>query len=156
MQLSILPILSSMLALGSAVTRTSSTSSQQPCLSSNPSTVSYDTGYDDASRPLTSVACSDGKNGLITKYGWHTQGQIPRFPNIGGAAAVAGWNSPECGGCWKLEYKGKSINVLAIDHAASGFNIGKKAMDTLTGGKAAQLGRVDVQATKVAGKNCGL
>ncbi|KAL2204173.1 Cerato-platanin [Sarocladium strictum] len=138
MQLSILPILSSMLALGSAVT------------------LSYDTGYDQSARPLTSLACSDGQNGLITKHGWHTQGQIPRFPYIGGAQAIAGWNSKECGGCWKLEYKGKSINILAVDHAASGFNVGKKAMDALTGNKASQLGRVDVKATKVAAKNCGL
>ena len=29
--------------------------------------VSYDTTYDTASNSLTSVACSDGANGLITK-----------------------------------------------------------------------------------------
>lgn len=57
--------------------------------------VSYDTGYDDGSRSLTAVSCSDGANGLITKYGWQTQGQVARFPNIGGYSGVAGWNSPQ-------------------------------------------------------------
>lgn len=56
--------------------------------------VSYDTGYDDGSRSLTAVSCSDGANGLITKYGWQTQGQIRNFPYIGGVDAVGGWNSP--------------------------------------------------------------
>jgi hypothetical protein len=37
--------------------------------------VRYDAGYDDASRSMTAVACSDGTNGLITRYGWQTQGK---------------------------------------------------------------------------------
>jgi hypothetical protein len=56
-------------------------------------TVSYDTGYDDRNRALTSVSCSDGANGLITKYHWTTQGNVPRFPYIGGYQGIAGWNS---------------------------------------------------------------
>jgi hypothetical protein len=102
------------------------------------------------------VACSDGKNGLITRYGWQTQGNIPKFPNIGGAQAIAGWNSASCGTCWKLTYKGKSINVLAIDHTAAGFNIALTAMNTLTNGQAVKLGRVDATATQVAVSNCGV
>lgn len=39
-------------------------------------TVSYDVGYDDGSRAMTAVACSDGSNGFITK-GIATQGLIP-------------------------------------------------------------------------------
>jgi uncharacterized protein YqjF (DUF2071 family) len=57
-------------------------------------TVSYDTGYDNGSRSLTAVSCSDGANGLITRYGWQTQKQVKKFPYIGGVQAVAGWNSP--------------------------------------------------------------
>lgn len=56
--------------------------------------VSYDTGYDDASRPISEVSCSDGANGVETKYGWTTQGQIPHFPYIGGSDQIPGWNSP--------------------------------------------------------------
>jgi hypothetical protein len=33
--------------------------------------VSYDVGYDDPSRSLTQVSCSDGINGLMWKYGWY-------------------------------------------------------------------------------------
>ncbi|CAF3452022.1 hypothetical protein SNK03_013113 [Fusarium graminearum] len=119
-------------------------------------TVSYDPGYGEAGRAMTAVSCSDGTNGLITRYGWKTQGQIPKFPYIGGAQAVAGWNSPSCGTCWKLTYKGKSINVLAIDHTAAGFNISPAAMNALTNNQAVQLGRVDATATQVAVSNCGL
>jgi hypothetical protein len=61
-------------------------------------TVSYDTGYDDGSRSLANVACSDGQNGLITRYGWQTQGQVARFPYIGGIDAVDRWNSPNVSG----------------------------------------------------------
>ncbi|KAL7926143.1 Epl1 protein [Trichoderma austrokoningii] len=119
-------------------------------------TVSYDTGYDDASRSLDVVSCSDGANGLITRYHWQTQGQIPRFPYIGGVQAVAGWNSPNCGTCWQLTYNGKTIYVLAIDHTAAGFNIGLDAMNALTNGNAVQYGRVDATASQVAVSNCGL
>ncbi|KFX89471.1 hypothetical protein O988_08623 [Pseudogymnoascus sp. VKM F-3808] len=118
-------------------------------------TVSYDTGYDNDARPLTEVACSDGENGLITRKGWHTQGDIPT-PYIGGAQAVEGWNSLNCGTCWRLDYKGRSINVLAIDHTDAGFNIAQEALDALTNGQAVQLGRIDAQATQIAANICGM
>jgi hypothetical protein len=41
------------------------------------------------------VSCSDGQNGLITKYGWQNQGAVAGFPRIGGYMGVAGWNSPQ-------------------------------------------------------------
>ncbi|KAK2012197.1 cerato-platanin [Colletotrichum eremochloae] len=118
--------------------------------------VSYDTGYDDGARSLTAVSCSDGTNGVMSKYGWQTQGQVAGFPHIGGADVIGGWNSPNCGTCWQLSYNGKSINVLAIDHAGSGFNIALGAMNELTNGQAAQLGRIEAQATQVGLNACGL
>ncbi|KAM0555044.1 hypothetical protein ACHAPJ_006392 [Fusarium lateritium] len=117
-------------------------------------TVSYDTGYDDKSRALTAVSCSDGKNGLITKYGWKTQGNAKSY--VGGVNVIAGWNSPNCGGCYRLEYKGKKINVLAIDHAAAGFNIGLDAMNALTNGQGAKLGRINAQVYHADPSACGL
>jgi hypothetical protein len=118
-------------------------------------TVSYDAGYSDASRSLTAVACSDGTNGLLTK-GYSTQGSLPSFPNIGGASVIAGYNDANCGTCWALTYNGVTINVLAIDHAGAGFNIATEAMNTLTGGQAVQLGRVDASYEQVDGSACGL
>ena len=118
-------------------------------------TLSYDETYDKSSGSLATVACSDGSDGLLTK-GYSTFGSLPHFPNIGGAAAVAGWNSAACGTCWQLTYKGKSINVLAVDHADEGFNIAMEAMNTLTGGLAAEPGRIDATATQVSASACGL
>ncbi|KAG5643569.1 hypothetical protein DXG03_000664 [Asterophora parasitica] len=123
-------------------------------------TLSYDTVYDNSKGSLTTVACSDGRNGLITA-GYKTFGALPKFPNIGGAAAVGDWNSTKCGSCWELTYtnaKGvkKSINILAVDHADKGFNIALAAMNELTGGQATQLGRIDVASKEVAASVCGL
>ncbi|KAI1401592.1 SnodProt1 [Hypoxylon fuscum] len=118
-------------------------------------TVSYDTGYDDNSRSLTAVSCSDGQNGLITRYGWQTQGDIPSA-YIGAADSIAGWNSPSCGTCYELSWNGKTINVLAIDHAGSGFNIALDAMNALTNGQAVALGRVDATSSQVALSACGI
>ncbi|KAH9894066.1 Cerato-platanin [Cubamyces lactineus] len=118
-------------------------------------TVSYDQTYDNSSGDLHTVACSDGPNGMLTK-GFTTFGSLPHFPNIGGAAAVAGWNSASCGTCWKLTYNGRSINVLAIDHTDAGFNIALEAMNTLTNNQAEFLGRIDAQATQVDASQCGL
>ncbi|KAJ7284920.1 immunomodulatory protein [Mycena rebaudengoi] len=123
-------------------------------------TLAYDEHYDVASNSLDIVACSDGPNGLETR-GFTTLGSLPHFPLIGAAVAVAGWNSPNCGTCWKLTYTNatgvaKSINVLAVDHAGAGFNIALSAMNTLTNNQAVKLGRVDVQSVQVASSVCGL
>jgi len=120
--------------------------------------VSYDTGYDDASRSLNAVSCSDGVNGLETKYGWKIQDDIPIFPNVGGWDGIAGWNSANCGACYSLTYAatGKTIYVLAIDHAQSGWNIAQKALDDLTNGQAVKLGRIEATAASAPLKNCGI
>ncbi|KAF2248501.1 hypothetical protein BU26DRAFT_531765 [Trematosphaeria pertusa] len=116
--------------------------------------VSYDTGYDDKSRSMTAVSCSDGANGLITKYGWQTQGAIPNYPYIGGYQGIAGWNSPQCGTCYSVTYNANTIYVLAIDHTATGFNLAKQAMDALTNNQAEMLGRVDAQYVQVDNSKC--
>lgn len=123
-------------------------------------TLAYDTVYDNASGSLATVACSDGANGLLTR-GFTTFGSLPKFPHIGAAAAVEGWNSKNCGTCWKLTYTNaakvtRSINVLAIDHAGAGFNVALAAMNELTGGQGTQLGRIDVTSAPAAASACGL
>jgi len=55
--------------------------------------VTYDKKYDSTSGSLSTVMCSDGLNGLMTKYGWKTYSQIPNFPYIGGSSVVTAWNS---------------------------------------------------------------
>ncbi|KAI5367443.1 Putative cerato-platanin, RlpA-like domain superfamily [Septoria linicola] len=118
-------------------------------------TVSYDEGYDDAGRSLTAVSCSDGDSGLITK-GYSTQGSVPGFPNIGGSWEIAGWGSPQCGACYTVTFEGRSINVVGVDRAADGLNLSKAALNTLTGGRAVEKGRVDATVTRVDSGVCGL
>ncbi|RDL40266.1 putative SnodProt1 [Venustampulla echinocandica] len=118
-------------------------------------TVSYDAGYDDRGRSLNAVACSNGKNGLITK-GFTTQGSLPSFPRIGGAFPIAGWNDPNCGTCYSLTYEGQTVNILAIDHADGGFNIAESVMNTLTRGQAVFLGSIQVDYKRVDNSLCGL
>ena len=124
-------------------------------------TVAYDEKYDVGATSLNTVACSDGEYGLETRN-YTTFDSLPSFPNIGAAYAVAGWNSPDCGSCWELTYtngqgKSNSITITAVDHAgANSFNIGLKAMNTLTDNRATALGRVTATATQVPSSACGL
>jgi len=121
--------------------------------------VHYDTVYDNSAGSLTTVACSDGKNGMITK-GYKTFGDLPSFPHIGAADAVEGYNSASCGSCWRLSYKNDnsttSIYFTAIDHADHGFVISRMGLQHLGGQQAVDAGKVDVTATRVAGSLCGL
>ncbi|QUC16186.1 uncharacterized protein UV8b_00427 [Ustilaginoidea virens] len=116
--------------------------------------VSWDGGYNEAGRSMGVVSCSDGSHGLMNRY--PTQGNLPNYPFIGGTDAIGGWGSGQCGTCWQLEYQGHKIKILAIDHAASGFNINPVAMDALTNGRAYELGRVDATVTQLSARDCGL
>ncbi|KAJ7173292.1 Cerato-platanin [Mycena filopes] len=123
--------------------------------------VSYDQIYDNAKTSLNAVACSNGDHGL-ERLGYKTFGSLHNFPFIGGVGAVEKWDSVNCGTCWQLTYTNgsgakKSINVLAVDHAAAGtFNIALEAMNALTGNQAVELGRVNVQAAQVDKSVCKL
>lgn len=124
-------------------------------LAQNMSTLSYDTNYDNANLSLNDVACSDGPNGLETRN-YTTLGSLPNFPNVGGVDTVSGWNSPQCGACYAVTYGSTTVNILAVDVSKTGFTISEGAMNTLTGGQAAALGRVDVSYVSVAQSVCGL
>ncbi|KAG1749561.1 Cerato-platanin [Suillus lakei] len=117
--------------------------------------LSYDNTYDNPDTSLSTVACSDGPNGLITK-GYTTLGQLPNFPNVGGVYTVTGWDSPYCGTCYEVTYGSNTIAILAVDVATAGFNVAEAAMNTLTGGQAAFLGRVSVTSVQVNASACGL
>jgi hypothetical protein len=130
-----------------------------PCSPSKPETpmplrATYDTTFDNTAGSLNGVACSNGANGLASRF--PTFGDIPSFPFIGGVFDVA-WNSPNCGGCWAVTNPatGSTINITAVDTAGAGFNLSKEAFDELAGGQSG-VGAVDVVATKVSPSVCGL
>ena len=115
--------------------------------------LTYDTTYDDASLPLTSVACSNGPHGFITE-GFNTLGSLTNFPYVGGVYTVTGWGSPACGTCYEVTYNEATIYVVAVDVAFEELNLSQKAMDALTGGQAVKLGVVDVTSVLVDGAAC--
>lgn len=117
--------------------------------------VTYDPVYDNFNQSLATVECSTGSNGLLTRN-FTTFGSLPTFPFIGGAQAVEGFNSANCGTCWSLTFNGTSVKILAIDHAGSGFNIGENAMNNLTNGQAVELGLVQATAKQLNASDCGL
>ncbi|KAF8464448.1 SnodProt1 [Kalaharituber pfeilii] len=121
-------------------------------------TLAYDTIYDSPSTSTLSLACSDGVNGLYTK-GYQSLGSIGNFPNVGAAPSITGWNSPNCGKCFKVTYNGKSIFVTGVDSSrgSGGFVVSKAAMNTLTNGQADMLGRVNVDWEQLSsGASCNM
>ncbi|KAF8836846.1 Cerato-platanin [Paxillus ammoniavirescens] len=119
--------------------------------------VTYSTFYDDPSTSLGITACSNGVNGLQTKY--PTLGSIPNFPNVGGIPGLT-WNSTLCGSCWQLTYtegsgQTNTVNIVAVDGAYT-FNLSLEAMNTLTGGIAVEKGKVSATAVQVAASVCGM
>ncbi|KAF8467140.1 Cerato-platanin-domain-containing protein [Russula ochroleuca] len=118
----------------------------------SPLKVTYDPTYDNPHGSLNSVACSNGENGLVSKY--PTFNKLPSFPFIGGAYDIV-WNSPNCGGCWKItnEANNASIHLIGIDTAGAGFNIAEAAFKRLNGGK---LGNpLIVKAHRIPRSVCG-
>ncbi|RPA92651.1 Cerato-platanin [Choiromyces venosus 120613-1] len=119
-------------------------------------TAAYDTTYDTSSLSTLSLACSDGPNGLYTK-GYQTLGALPGFPHVGAIETIAGWNSPNCGKCYKVTYTatGASINIIGVDVATSGIVLSLAALNELTGGQGQQLGRVAATYAETAATDCG-
>ena len=99
------------------------------------------------------VACSNGDNGLQTKF--PTFGDVPSFPFIGGAFDIV-WNSPNCGSCWNITNPatGVSIQMTAINVAGVGFNLAPSVFANLTNGDTT-VNEIEVVANKLSGTPCG-
>lgn len=121
-------------------------------LSATTLTVSYEPLYNNPGFDMLTSACSNGKNGLASKY--PTAGDLPSYPNVGGAFSIAGFDSPNCGKCYSLEFEGNTIFVTAMDTGSDGFNLATKAMNTLTGGRAVELGRVTANYAEAPAERC--
>ncbi|KAJ3209168.1 hypothetical protein HDU82_001270 [Entophlyctis luteolus] len=106
--------------------------------------VAYDRTYDNPHTPLTALACSDGPNGLITKFHVSELAEVHHFPFVAGVGTVHSWNSPNCGKCYALSHNAKSIVVVAIDVAAPGtVTAYVAALNALTNGQAVAVGRIN-------------
>jgi len=109
---------------------------------------------------LTTVACSDGSNGLITRTGY--QSISPLFPYVA-AYSGATWNSPSCGDCIQLTdtKSGNTIHITVIDQCGSPpggfdahFDIAQPAFDTLFGNAGQNAGSGSASWSIVASGNC--
>lgn len=121
--------------------------------STETASATFDTDYDDASLSLSTVTCSNGENGLVTK-GYNTVGDLPT-QDVAGSLTVKGWNDVNCGACYSLSYKNETVYVVAIDAAIGEFNVAQKVLDKLTHGHAQEFGSVPVDYEKVDELNCG-
>ncbi|KAI9511711.1 Cerato-platanin-domain-containing protein [Russula earlei] len=120
----------------------------------SPLRATFDAAFDGPSLSLDNVACSNGPNGLLSRF--PTLGDVPSFPFVGGAFDVA-WNSPNCGACWNVTNPatGVWIALTAVDTSGAGFNIAEEVFKKLSGGQVDQ-GVLDVVASKVSPSVCGL
>ena len=128
-----------------------------PTSSSTVEPVRQNNFYDNGNESMNNVACSNGANGLVTKF--PPFNKLPTFPFIGGGFTVHNWNSPECGSCWELTdpATGVTIFVTAIDTISSGFSLSHAAVSNLTRGNAGPtFSEVNVDATEVPRHICGL
>ncbi|KAF8467143.1 Cerato-platanin-domain-containing protein [Russula ochroleuca] len=114
-------------------------------------TFSY--AYDNPNTSTNTVACSNGQNGLASRF--PTLGDIPSFPFIGGAFDVV-WNSPNCGGCWKVTNiaNNASIHFTAVDTSSS-IDLSEQAFKALNNGVIGN-GVLNVTAGKIPRSVCGL
>ncbi|KAH0832021.1 Cerato-platanin [Lanmaoa asiatica] len=119
--------------------------------------VTYDTMYDDPTWSLGNTACSNGVNGLESK--WPTLGNVPNYPFVGGIPGLT-WNSTLCGTCWQLAYLApngttSTIAITAVDEAYT-FNIAENAFSTWAGSSGVAAGYVNATAVQVSPADCGI
>ncbi|KAF9566412.1 hypothetical protein EC968_003756 [Mortierella alpina] len=120
----------------------------------------WDSNYSYTSNlALTSFACSDGVNGLITKTGALTTSQLRTKlkPGVYTAATpfVASWNSPNCGKCYRVRNpaNNKSIYIIAIDVGKPDVVTGQEGFNSITQTGLAQ-GSFIAYFTEVPTSNC--
>lgn len=121
--------------------------------STETTTATFDTAYDDSTLSLSTVSCSNGENGLVTK-GYNTIGDLPT-QDVAGSLTIKGWNDANCGACYSLSYKNETVYVVAIDAAIGEFNVALKVLDKLTHGHGQEFGSVTVDYEEVDGSKCG-
>lgn len=117
-----------------------------------------------ANQPLDKVVCSNGENGLITR--WHYNDLSQMFPYVTAISDGTGrplpWNSPECGKCMKLtDVQSKSsIFVTVVDAVPPTpgydmhYNIAEDAFKKLFGDAGIQAGHGQLTFEEADFHNC--
>ena len=112
--------------------------------------VTWTNKYDNKNGDTKHAACS------ILAHRYPHYKDFPHFPYIG-AAWNAQKDSAYCGSCWNLTNlkTHKTISIIPMDSAKSGYNISKEAFNVLNGGK---LGSswLQAEAKQVDPHFCGI
>jgi hypothetical protein len=123
-------------------------------------TLKYNRDYDYAQNTeLTSFSCSDGANGLITRYGVNNlqRLQTKLQPNtyIGASPAVAKWNDPNCGKCFRATNpsNNKSLNFVVIEQN-SGVVTGEEGFRLLSPSGTTSEGTLTVNVAELPSQSC--
>ncbi|KAJ6260451.1 hypothetical protein Dda_4677 [Drechslerella dactyloides] len=126
--------------------------------------VSWDPVYDNAGQSLATVACSDGANGLLTKFpDVKTLGDLKGKlkPNVypAGVSEITGWNNPSCGKCFRLKYKSrvggdKQIFLVAVDTAPLGANVPPTGFNNISPTGNTAPGRLEVVVYPAGPSDC--
>jgi len=112
-----------------------------------------------SSDSLTTVACSDGANGIMTKMGYSNIS--PLFPYVT-AYSGATWNSPNCGQCMEVtSNSGNTVYLTVIDQCGGApggydahFDIAPPAFLALFGSAGVNAGVQDANWKMVASHLC--
>lgn len=102
------------------------------------------------------VACSDGLNGLQTKYNLFDITTL--YPMVG-AFSDAPWNSTNCGGCYRLSSGASTVDITAIDYCEKKdggphFDLSAIAFSQLLGDKGVQDGSGYASWKKISNSPC--
>ncbi|KAF3912473.1 hypothetical protein ABW20_dc0104596 [Dactylellina cionopaga] len=125
------------------------------------STLKYDSHYSySTNSALTSYACSDGANGLITKT--HTQNaqqlKSKLKPNVYLVAgpSVGGWNSPNCGKCFNARNpkNNKSFKFIVVDVATPALVGGEDAFRAISPSGGLAEGSLNVYLSELKPSDC--
>ncbi|KAF4967260.1 hypothetical protein FSARC_5172 [Fusarium sarcochroum] len=122
-----------------------------------PILATYSTVYDETSTPISKLSCYREDGSLVPDFGYPEGNTLSSIsPRIMGIDTINGPDSSACGSCWMIEYENESRPYLAVDGAKSGIALSLEGMNSLTGGKAEELGTIEVKAKRVSLLNCGL
>jgi len=117
--------------------------------------VTYHNYYEGQS--LRETSCSDGENGLMTRWGYDTIDPMAPFV---AATSISGWNSPNCGNCYEVVGSASTVYLTAIDQCGAGpegmmhFDIHPTAFQMLMGDDGVDAGSDYVKFREVSSLKC--